>query len=31
MIDENMVILEILRKYPNAGEVFAKYGMKCLG
>ncbi len=31
MITENTVILEVLRKYPKALSVFAKYGLKCLG
>ncbi|MFZ5640490.1 MAG: DUF1858 domain-containing protein [Bacillota bacterium] len=31
MINEDMVILEVLRKYPAAQQVFAKYGMRCLG
>jgi hypothetical protein len=31
MINENMVILDVLRKFPAAQQVFAKYGMRCLG
>ena len=31
MIDENMIIIDILRKYPASQQVFAKYGMRCMG
>lgn len=31
MITKDMGIIEIVTKYPNAVDVFAKYGMGCIG
>lgn len=31
MIDKNTSIMDVLRLYPEAREVFVKYGMACSG
>ncbi|KRQ87498.1 hypothetical protein ABG79_00837 [Caloramator mitchellensis] len=31
MITKDMGIIEIVQKYPQTAQVFAKYGMGCLG
>lgn len=31
MITKDMGIIEIVTKYPNTVDVFAKYGMGCIG
>ncbi|MDT3699973.1 MAG: DUF1858 domain-containing protein [Thermincola sp.] len=31
MINEDTLIMEIITKIPGSVDVFAQYGMKCLG
>ncbi len=30
-VTKEMGILEVVQKYPRAGEIFSKYGMQCVG